>query len=47
MIRVDVKPELLRWARERAGFDIDALARSFPVDLLSMGCWTGSATQHY
>ncbi|HYK88580.1 MAG TPA: XRE family transcriptional regulator [Acidobacteriota bacterium] len=30
MIRVDVKPELLRWARERAGFDIDALARSFP-----------------
>ena len=30
MNRVDVKPELLRWARERAGFSVDALARRFP-----------------
>ena len=28
--RVDVKPELLRWARERAGTDVDALVRKFP-----------------
>ena len=26
---VDVKPELLRWARERAGADIDSLVRKF------------------
>ena len=30
MNRVEVKPELLRWARERAGLDVDALARRFP-----------------
>src|SRR3989338_3603388 len=30
MMRVDVKPKLLRWARERAGFDIEALAHRFP-----------------
>jgi len=30
MMRVDVKPELLRWARERAGFDRGDLTRSFP-----------------
>ncbi|MFC1572411.1 ImmA/IrrE family metallo-endopeptidase [Candidatus Eisenbacteria bacterium] len=30
MSRVGVKPDLLRWARERAGFSIDALARRFP-----------------
>jgi Zn-dependent peptidase ImmA (M78 family) len=30
MIRVDIKPELLSWARERAGYDIDALAHRFP-----------------
>ena len=30
MNRVEVRPELLRWARERAGFDQDALARRFP-----------------
>ncbi len=29
-VRVDVKPELLRWARERAGADVDALVRKFP-----------------
>ena len=29
-MRVEVKPELLRWARERAGFDLAALARRFP-----------------
>lgn len=28
--RVDVKPELLRWARERAGVDVDALVGKFP-----------------
>lgn len=30
MNRVEVKPELLRWARERAGLNVDALARRFP-----------------
>lgn len=30
MIRVDVNPELLRWARERAGLDTDALVERFP-----------------
>jgi Zn-dependent peptidase ImmA (M78 family) len=30
MMRVEVKPELLRWARERAGLDIAALAPRFP-----------------
>jgi Zn-dependent peptidase ImmA (M78 family) len=30
MTRVDIKPELLKWARERAGFDLNDLARSFP-----------------
>ena len=29
-IRVDVKPELLRWARERAGAGLDDLAHRFP-----------------
>ena len=29
MIRVEVKPELLRWARERASMDADALAHRF------------------
>src|SRR5437867_1947482 len=29
-IRVDVRPEMLRWARARAGLDVDALARRFP-----------------
>ena len=29
-MRVNVKPEVLRWARERAGFDTSELARSFP-----------------
>ena len=28
--RVHVRPELLRWARERAGADVDALVRKFP-----------------
>ena len=28
--RVDVKPGLLRWARERAGADVDSLVRKFP-----------------
>jgi len=30
VIRVDIKPELLTWARERAGFGTDALAHRFP-----------------
>lgn len=30
MMRVEVRPELLRWARERSGLDIPALARRFP-----------------
>lgn len=30
MIRVDIEPELLKWARERAGFETDALAHRFP-----------------
>ncbi len=29
-LRVDVKPELFRWARERAGIDSDALVKRFP-----------------
>jgi Zn-dependent peptidase ImmA (M78 family) len=29
-IRVEIKPELLSWARERAGYDLDALAHRFP-----------------
>lgn len=30
MVRVEVKPELIRWARERAGIDLDALTGRFP-----------------
>jgi Zn-dependent peptidase ImmA (M78 family) len=30
MMRVEVKPELLRWARERAGFELGDLARRIP-----------------
>ena len=30
MIRVDVNPELLRWARKRAGIGVDRLAAKFP-----------------
>jgi ribosome-binding protein aMBF1 (putative translation factor) len=30
MIRVEIKPELLSWARERAGYDTAALAQRFP-----------------
>jgi Zn-dependent peptidase ImmA (M78 family) len=30
MMRVEVKPGLLRWARERAGFSIEELSRRFP-----------------
>ena len=30
MIRADIKPELLTWARERAGLETDALAHRFP-----------------
>ena len=31
ILRVDVKPELLRWARKRAGIEPDALVQSFPL----------------
>lgn len=30
VIRADIKPELLSWARQRAGLDIEALTRRFP-----------------
>jgi len=30
MIRVEIKPELLSWARERAGYDTAALVHRFP-----------------
>jgi hypothetical protein len=30
MIRVEVKPELLRWARERSEIDASALIQRFP-----------------
>ena len=30
MIRVDVRPHILRWARERSGQSLDALERRFP-----------------
>ena len=30
MIRVDIKPDLLTWARERAGLETDVLAHRFP-----------------
>ena len=30
MVRVEVKPELIRWARERAGVDLDVLTERFP-----------------
>ena len=30
MTRVPVRPEVLRWARQRAGHDIEDLARRFP-----------------
>jgi transcriptional regulator with XRE-family HTH domain len=29
-MRVEVKPKLLRWARERAGFDLGELTHRFP-----------------
>lgn len=29
-MRVEVKPELIRWARERAGFELDTLAHRIP-----------------
>lgn len=36
-MRVEVKPELLRWAQERAGLAADALTRKFP----QLGAWEG------
>jgi len=43
MIRAPVRPELLTWARERAGLAIDALARRFPK-LSSWESGNGSPT---
>lgn len=37
MLYVDVKPEMLRWARSRAGLDIAALAGRFP----HLAAWEG------
>lgn len=41
MMRVEIKPELLSWARERGGYDLSALARRFPK-LIE---WEQGATQ--
>jgi Zn-dependent peptidase ImmA (M78 family)/transcriptional regulator with XRE-family HTH domain len=41
MMRVELKPELLRWARERAGFDLSALADRFP----QLAAWEGGAAR--
>lgn len=30
MVRAEVKPELIRWARERVGIDLEALTKRFP-----------------
>ena len=30
MLRVDVNPDLLRWARERSGLEIATLEHRFP-----------------
>lgn len=35
MPRVAVNPNLLQWARERVGFDVDDLAQRFP----KIGAW--------
>lgn len=40
-MRVEVKPELLKWARERAGYDLAALARRFP----KLAEWERGVTQ--
>jgi Zn-dependent peptidase ImmA (M78 family) len=41
MIRVEIKPELLSWARERAGFDPGALAHRFP----KLAAWEQGTTK--
>jgi len=41
MLRVDVKPDLLRWARERSGFEVDTLAHRFP----QLGAWERGEAQ--
>src|SRR5688572_14604019 len=40
-MRVDIKPELLSWARERAGFDREALVHRFP----KLGAWEQGTVQ--
>jgi Zn-dependent peptidase ImmA (M78 family) len=39
MTRVDIRPELIRWARERAGLSFEALADRFP----KLGEWESGA----
>ncbi|HUG42217.1 MAG TPA: helix-turn-helix transcriptional regulator, partial [Longimicrobiales bacterium] len=41
MIRAEVRPEMIVWARERAGLDPDALRRRFP----RLGEWERGAAQ--
>jgi Zn-dependent peptidase ImmA (M78 family) len=41
MIPVEIKPELLRWARERAGLSLDALAKRFP----KLDAWENETTR--
>lgn len=40
-MRVEIKPELLSWARERAGYDPDTLAHRFP----KLAAWEEGKTQ--
>lgn len=41
MMRVEIIPELLSWARERAGYDLDALAHRFP----KLAAWENGKAQ--
>lgn len=41
MIYVEIKPALLRWARERAGYSLDDLAHRFP----KLAAWEGGAAR--
>ena len=40
MTRVAIQPEMLRWARERAGFDIGSLSHRIP----QLAAWERKAT---
>ena len=41
MIRVEIKPELISWARQRAGYDLEALAHRFP----KLSAWERGTTR--